>query len=117
MNNLRNSVRLIGNLGGNPEIKDLPSGKRLAKLSLATSDKYKDSEGKVIKETQWHNLVIWGKTVNFVEKYLEKGNEVAVEGKLLNRSYTDKEGVKKYTSEIVVNDIIKTGGKKADQEI
>ena len=95
MNNLKNSVRLIGNLGGNPEVKELQSGKKIAKLSLATSDKYKDSEGKLVNETQWHNLVAWGKTAEFAERYLEKGQEVAVEGKILNRSYTDKEGQKK----------------------
>ncbi len=115
MNNLRNSVRLIGNLGGNPEVRELPSGKKLAKLSLATSDKYKDSEGKLVNETQWHNLIAWGKTADFVERYLEKGQEVAVEGKLLNRSYVDKDGQKKYITEISVNEILKTGGiKKID---
>jgi single-strand DNA-binding protein len=112
MNNLRNSVRLIGNLGGNPEVRELPSGKKLAKLSLATSDKYKDSEGKLVNETQWHNLIAWGKTADFVERYLEKGQEVAVEGKLLNRSYVDKDGQKKYITEISVNEILKTGGIK-----
>ena len=112
MNNLRNSVRLIGNLGGNPEVRELPSGKKLAKLSLATSDKYKDSEGKLVNETQWHNLIAWGKTADFVERYLEKGQEVAVEGKLLNRSYLDKDGQKKYITEISVNEILKTGGIK-----
>jgi len=112
MNNLRNSVRLIGNLGGNPEIKELPSGKKMAKFSLATSDKHKDAEGNQVTETQWHNLIIWGKTAEFAEKYLEKGNEVAVEGKISNRSYSDKEGQKKYITEIVVNEIIKIGGKK-----
>ena len=106
MNNLKNSVRLIGNLGGNPEVKELQSGKKIAKLSLATSDKYKDSEGKLVNETQWHNLVAWGKTAEFAERYLEKGQEVAVEGKILNRSYTDKEGQKKYITEISVNEIL-----------
>jgi len=117
MNNLRNSIRLIGNLGANPEIKDLPSGKRVAKINLATNDQYKNNEGKLIKETQWHNLVVWGKPVNFVEKYLEKGNEVAVEGRLLNRTYTDKEGNKKFTSEVVVNEIMKIGSKKVDLDL
>ena len=112
MNNLKNSVRLIGNLGGNPEVKELQSGKKIAKLSLATSDKYKDSEGKLVNETQWHNLVAWGKTAEFAERYLEKGQEVVVEGKILNHSYTDKEGQKKYITEISVNEILKTGGGK-----
>jgi single-strand DNA-binding protein len=117
MNNLRNSVRLIGNLGGTPEIKELSGGKKLAKISIATTEKYKDSDGKQVSETQWHNLVVWGKQAEFVEKYLEKGNEVAVEGKLLNRSYTDKEGHKKYISEISVNEIMKVGSpRKKDQD-
>lgn len=112
MSNLRNSVRLIGNLGANPEVKELPSGKKLANVSLATTDKYKDSEGKQVSETQWHRLTAWGRTADFMEKYFEKGNEVVVEGKLLNRSYLDKEGVKKFSTEIVINEITKIGGKK-----
>ena len=112
MNNLRNSVRLIGNLGANPEIKELNSGKKLAKASLATSDKYKDADGNQVTETQWHNLIAWGKTADFFEKFLEKGNEVAVEGKIINRSYADKDGVKKYVSEISVSEILKLGSKK-----
>jgi len=112
MNNLRNSVRLIGNLGANPEIKELNSGKKIAKASLATSDKYKDADGNQVTETQWHNLIAWGKTADFFEKFLEKGNEVAVEGKIINRSYADKDGVKKYVSEINVSEILKLGSKK-----
>ena len=112
MNNLRNSVRLIGNLGGNPEIKDLAGGKKLAKISLATTEKYKDSDGNMVSETQWHNLSAWCKQAEFAQKYLEKGNEIAIEGKLLNRSYTDKEGQKKYVSEISVNEILKVGNLK-----
>jgi single-strand DNA-binding protein len=112
MNNLKNSVRLIGNLGGNPEVRELPSGKKLAKFSLATTDKFKDSEGKLVNETQWHNLVAWGKTADFIEKYVEKGQEVVVEGKLQSRSYSDKEGTKKYITEISVNEILKIGNGK-----
>ena len=112
MNNLRNSVRLIGNLGANPEIKELNSGRKLAKASLATSDKYKDADGNQVTQTQWHNLVAWGKTADFFEKFLEKGIEVAVEGKIINKSYTDKDGAKKYISEINVNEILMLGSKK-----
>jgi single-strand DNA-binding protein len=112
MNNLRNSVRLIGNLGANPEIKELNSGKKLAKASLATSDKYKDADGNQVTQTQWHNLVAWGKTADFFEKFLEKGIEVALEGKIINKSYTDKDGSKKYISEINVNEILMLGSKK-----
>lgn len=112
MNNLRNSVRLIGNLGGNPEIKELTSGKKLAKFSLATTEKYKDADGNSVSETQWHNIIVWGRQADFAQKYLEKGNEIVVEGKLINRNYTDKEGVKKYITEINANEILKTGNKK-----
>jgi single-strand DNA-binding protein len=112
MNNLRNSVRLIGNLGANPEIKELNSGKKLAKASLATSDKYKDADGNQVTQTQWHNLIAWGKTADFFEKFLEKGIEVAIEGKIINRSYSDKDGSKKYISEINVSEILMLGNKK-----
>lgn len=113
MINLRNSVRLVGNLGGNPEVRELPSGKKMAKFSIATTDKYKDADGKQVSETQWHHIVAWGKTADYAAKYLEKGAEVMVEGKLLNRSYTDKEGQKKYFTEVSVNEIQKINPRKA----
>ena len=114
MNNLRNSVRLIGNLGVNPEIKELTGGKKLAKFSLATTEKYKDADGNPVSETQWHNIIVWGRQADFAQKYLEKGNEIVIEGKLINRNYTDKEGIKKYITEINANEILilKTGNKK-----
>ena len=112
MNNLRNKVQLIGNLGMNPEIKTLESGKKLAKFSIATNESYKNAKGEKIEDTQWHNLIAWGKTADIIEKYLEKGNEVAIEGKLTNRSYDDKEGNKRYITEIVVNEILMLGNKK-----
>ena len=111
MNNLKNKVQLIGNLGMNPEIKTLESGKKLAKFSIATNESYKNAKGEKIEDTQWHNLIAWGKTADIIEKYLEKGNEVAIEGKLTNRSYDDKEGNKRYITEIVVNEILMLGGK------
>lgn len=111
MNTLRNKVQLIGNLGNDPEIITLDSGKKLAKFSLATNDSYKNGKGDVIKETQWHNVVAWGKTADIVEKYLAKGKEVAVEGKLTSRSYEDKEGIKRYITEITCNELLMLGGK------
>ena len=95
MKNLRNKVQLIGNLGKDPEVKQLESGKILAKLSLATSENYKNADGEKVTDTQWHNLVAWGKTAQIAEKYLKKGNKIAIEGKLINRSYEDKEGIKR----------------------
>ncbi|KAA3644353.1 MAG: single-stranded DNA-binding protein [Bacteroidetes bacterium] len=111
MNNLRNKVQLIGHLGMNPEVKHLDGGKTLAKLSIATSERYTNSKGEKVSDTQWHNLVAWGKTAEIAEKYLKKGSEVAIEGKLTSRSYEDKEGVKKYITEVVISEILMLGGK------
>mgnify|MGYP006115236749 FL=1 len=111
MNNLKNKVQLIGNLGMNPEIKTLESGKKLAKFSIATNESYKNAKGEKIEDTQWHNLIAWGKTADIVEQYLQKGNEVAIEGKLSNRTYEDKDGNKRYVTEIVVNELLMLGGK------
>jgi single-strand DNA-binding protein len=111
MSNLRNSVQLIGNLGLNPEIINLAGGKKLAKMSIATNETYKNSKGETVKETQWHNVTAWSKQAKIIEKYLLKGNEVCIEGKLSNRSYTDKEGVKRYTTEIICNEILMLGSK------
>lgn len=111
MKNLRNTVQLIGNLGANPEVKNLESGKTLAKLSIATTDKYTNQNGEKIQDTTWHNCIAWGKTAEIAEKYLKKGDEVVLEGKLTNRSYEDKEGVKKYITEIILNQIVMVGGK------
>jgi single-strand DNA-binding protein len=112
MNALRNKVQLIGNLGNDPEVITLDSGKKLAKFSIATNESYKNAKGEKVTDTQWHNVIAWNKTAEIVEKYLVKGNEVAVEGKLTSRSYEDKEGVKKYITEIVVNELLMLGGKQ-----
>ena len=112
MNNLKNKVQLIGNLGNTPEVINLESGKKLAKFSIATNESYKNAKGEQIKDTQWHNVVAWGKTADIIEKYLQKGNEVAIEGKLINRSYDDKDGNKRYITEVLANEILMLGGKK-----
>lgn len=112
MNNLKNKVQLIGNLGNTPEVINLESGKKLAKFSIATNENYKNAKGEQIKDTQWHNVVAWGKTADIIEKYLQKGNEVAVEGKLVTRSYDDKDGNKRYISEVVINELLMLGNKK-----
>jgi len=106
MNTLRNKVQLIGNLGNNPEITDFDSGKKLAKFSIATNENYKNSKGEKITNTQWHTIIAWNKTAEIIENYLEKGSEVAIEGKLINRSYNTKEGEKRYITEVVCNEII-----------
>ena len=106
MNTLRNKVQLIGNLGNDPEIITLESGKKLAKFSLATNENYKDANGDKQIKTDWHNIVAWNKTADIIEKYVTKGKEIAIEGKLTNRSYETKEGEKRYITEVVVNEIL-----------
>ena len=108
---LRNKVQLIGNLGNAPEVRNTESGKKLAKFSLATNEIYRNAKGEKVTETQWHNLVAWGKTAEIIEKYLVKGSEVVVEGKLINRNYTDKEGNKKYVTEVEVSELLMLGDK------
>ncbi len=111
MNTLRNKVQLIGNLGNDPEIITLESGQKLAKFSLATNENYKDSNGQKQTKTDWHNIVAWGKTCDIIEKYVTKGKEIAIEGKLSNRSYDTKEGEKRYVTEVVVSEILMLGNK------
>ena len=103
MSTIKNRVILIGNVGNKTALKTLESGKSVTRIALATNDSYKDGKGQRVNETQWHNLVIWGKQAEQAEKYLNKGTEVAVEGKLINRNYTDKDGIKRYFTEIVVS--------------
>jgi single-strand DNA-binding protein len=110
---LKNKVQLIGNLGQNPEIKTLDGGKKLARFSIATNEAYRNANGEKIIETQWHNLVAWGKLAEIIEKYITKGSEVAVEGKLTYRTYNDKDGVKKYFTEIQVNELLMLGEKSS----
>ncbi|WP_412986502.1 single-stranded DNA-binding protein [Pontimicrobium sp. IMCC45349] len=109
MNTLRNKVQLIGNLGNDPEIINLESGKTLAKFTIATNESYKNSSGEKITDTQWHNIVAWGKTAQIIEKYVTKGKEVAIEGKLTSRSYDDKDGNKRYITEVVCNELLMLG--------
>jgi len=109
MSTLRNKVQLIGNVGNEPEITNLESGKKVAKFSMATNESYKDSKGEKVTNTQWHNIVAWGKIAEIVEKYVGKGKEVALEGKLTSRSYETKEGEKRYVTEVVVDEILLLG--------
>ena len=109
MNTLRNKVQLIGHLGQDPEIINLESGKTLAKFSIATNESYKNAQGEKVENTYWHNVVAWGKTAEIIEKYVTKGKEVAIEGKLTNRTYETKEGEKRYVTEVVVNELLMLG--------
>ncbi len=103
---LKNKVQLIGNLGNAPEVRNTETGKKLVRFSVATNEHYKNANGEKITETQWHNLIAWGKVADIAEKFLLKGSEVAIEGKLINRNYTDKEGNKKYVTEIQVSELL-----------
>ena len=111
MNALRNKVQLIGNVGNDPEIKNLDGGKKVAKFSIATNDYYYNENKEKITDTQWHNVTAWGKLADIVESYVTKGKEIALDGKLTYNSYTDKEGIKRYTTEIVANEVMLLGSK------
>ncbi|MBK8600124.1 MAG: single-stranded DNA-binding protein [Flavobacterium sp.] len=109
MSTLRNHVQLIGHVGQDPEIKSFEGNKKLANLSIATKENYKNEKGERVEETQWHRITAWGKTAEIIEKYVAKGKEIAVEGKLRHRSYDDKNGDKKYVTEIVVSELLLLG--------
>ena len=106
MNAMKNRVQLIGNVGNDPEIKTLENGKKLAHLNIATNDKYTNDKGEKVEQTEWHRVTAWGKTAEIIEKFVVKGKEVAVEGKLTHRSYDDKNGEKRYVTEVVVSEIL-----------
>lgn len=109
---MKNKVQLIGYVGWAPQVKNTENGKKLARFRLATNEVYRGATGEKIQETQWHNVVAWGKTAEIVERYFTKGKEVAIEGKLINRSYTDKDGSQRYVSEVQVNDLLMLGKKE-----
>jgi len=111
MKSLNNSVRLIGHLGKDPEVRTFDSGRKKVSFSLATNESYKNEVGEKVKDTQWHNLVLWGKVAEIAEKYLKKGSEVAVEGKLMHREY-ESGGEKRYITEINVGELLMLGGNR-----
>ena len=108
---LKNKVQLIGNLGADPEVMSFESGKKKASFNMATKEVYRNAKGEKVEETQWHRVIAWGKLAEIAEKYLTKGKEVLVEGKLVNRSYNDKEGNKKYITEVEVSELLLLGAK------
>ena len=111
MNALRNRVQLIGNLGNEPDIIITESGKKLARFSLATNETYKNSDEEKVTETQWHNIIAWNNLAEIIEKYVHKGHEIVVEGKLISRSYETKEGEKRYITEVVCNELLMLGNR------
>ena len=106
MKAIKNKVQLVGRLGAEPEMKTYGDDKKLASIRLAVNDRYKNQKGEWLDETQWFSLVAWSKLAQYVEKYLTKGAEVAVEGRLVNKAFTDKSGVKRVSTEIVLNEIL-----------
>ncbi len=113
MNALRNNVQLIGRLGNDPQIKDLDNGNRMANFSIATKEVYTNGKGEQKEETHWHRVVVWGKKVDIVEKFLKKGNEVGVQGKLTSREY-ESNGEKKYVTEVRLSELLLMGGKPTE---
>ena len=109
MNALRNKVQLIGRLGQEPEVLTFDDGGKIAKFSMATDDSYKDKQGQKVERTQWHNVIVRGGLVNIVENYVSKGQEIAIEGKLTSRSWDDKDGNKRYVTEVMVNELLLLG--------
>jgi single-strand DNA-binding protein len=105
MSTLNNSVRLTGFLGSAPEIKLTENQKKFAKLNLATNSYRRNSEGEKVSDTTWHQIVLWEKQAEIAEKYLNKGSKISIEGRLSNRYYTDKDGVKRYATEVIVNEM------------
>ena len=109
MNAMKNRVQLIGHVGNEPEIKTFDGGKKLANLTIATNDTYRNDKGDKVEQTEWHKVTAWGKTADIIEKYVTKGKEVAIECKLTHRSYEDKNGEKRYITEVIVNEILLIG--------
>ena len=104
MRTLNNTVRLMGNLGFDPEVREIAKGRKVARISVATNESYTNSEGERETDTQWHTVVAWGRIAEQVERMLSKGSPVALEGRLVHRSYTNKEGLKRHIAEIVLHD-------------
>ncbi len=111
MSTIRNHVQLIGNVGQEPTITNLESGKKVARFSLATNVSYKDSKGEKQTDTDWHTVVAWGKTAEIVENYVGKGKEVGIVGKLKTRTYTTDDGNQRYVTEVVADEILLMGSK------
>ena len=107
-----NKVILIGNLGSDPEIREMGDGTKMAKFSIATTERYKNKEGERVANTEWHNIVLWRGTAEIAEKYLKKGDSVCIEGKLKTRSWEDENGVKKYATDVQGDSMTMLGSKR-----
>lgn len=109
MNAMRNKVQLIGHVGQEPEIKTFDGGKKVVNFTLATNESYKNEKGEKVEQTEWHRVSAWGNVADIIEKYVTKGKEIAIEGKLTHRSYDDKNGEKRFITEVVANDVLLLG--------
>jgi single-strand DNA-binding protein len=109
MNAMKNKVQLIGHVGQEPEIKNLDGGKKVANITMATNEVYYKENGDKVEKTEWHKVKAWGKVAEIIEKYVTKGKEICIEGKLSYSDYLDKNGEKRYVTEIVANDILLLG--------
>ncbi len=107
-----NKVILVGNLGKDPEVRTLENGAKVANFTLATSETYKNKDGQKVTQTEWHNIVLWRGLAEVAEKYLRKGNQVYIEGKIRLRSWDDKDGVKRYTTEILGDNMTMLGSRR-----
>lgn len=117
MSTLRNKVQLIGNIGNEPKVTNLESGHKVARFSVATNEYYRNSQGKKVQSTQWHYVVAWDKKADIIEQYTHKGKEIAIEGKLISRSYTNEARVKCYVTEIVASEILLLGSKNENTQV
>jgi single-strand DNA-binding protein len=106
---MKNRVQLIGRVGQDPEVKNLEGGKKVTTITIATNDVYYKDNGDKVEQTEWHRVTAWGKTAEIIEKYVTKGKEIAIEGKLTHRTYEDKNGEKRYVTDIVVNEVLLLG--------
>jgi single-strand DNA-binding protein len=106
---MKNSVQLIGHVGQEPEIKNLEGGKKLANLSIATNEVYYRENGDKVEKTEWHRITAWGKTADIIERFVTKGKEIAIGGKLSHRSYDDKDGIKRYVTEVIADEVLLLG--------
>ncbi|MBY0485580.1 MAG: single-stranded DNA-binding protein [Flavobacteriaceae bacterium] len=106
---MKNKVQLIGHVGQDPEIKTLEGGRKVANLSIATNEVYYKDNGDKVEKTEWHRVSVWGKLADIIESYVTKGKEIAIQGKLTHRSYDDKDGQKRYVTEVVANELLLIG--------
>lgn len=117
MNKLNNNVRLMGNLGFDPEVREVAKGRKVARISVATNEVYVNAEGERVSDTQWHTVVAWGRMAEQVQRFLQKGSPIALEGRLVHRSYQSKDGLKRYITEIVLSDFKLIGPRPAEQQL